>query len=438
MSNRTKGNRKHLTLSDRIIIEKGLLNGDTFTSIASAINKDISTVSKEVRKHSQVTERKNMDFAPIPCANRDVCSLRNLCKTDCTWICKKCRLPGQKCVNICPNYKPRVCENLLKAPYVCNGCGKRINCLMEKKIYSSKYADDCYRSMLSSSREGINQTPESIQQMNDILSPLIKKGQSIAHIYATHAEELHCSRRTVYEYINAGVFDVKNIDLRRKVRYKKRKKPTATSLNNRAYRQGHTYLEFRELVENGYSGNIVEMDTVEGKKGTKACLMTMLFRSCNLMLVFLLESQTQAEVSKVFNMLKQELGHELFKRLFEVILTDNGTEFQHREALENDQYGEKLIDIYYCDPYRSNQKGALEKNHEYIRYVKPKGSSFVDMTEDKTKLLMNHINSEKRDSLNQHSPFELSQFLLDNRLHEVLGLIRIEPDDVNLTPELLK
>lgn len=129
-------------------------------------------------------------------------------------------------MDICPNYKPRVCENLLKAPYVCNGCGKRTNCLMEKKIYSSKYADDCYRNTLSSSREGINQTQESIQQMNDILSPLIKKGQSIAHIYATHAEELHCSRRTVYEYINAGIFDVKNIDLRRKVRYKKRKKST--------------------------------------------------------------------------------------------------------------------------------------------------------------------------------------------------------------------
>lgn len=438
MSNRTKGNRKHLTLSDRIIIEKGLLNGDPFTSIASAINKDISTVSKEVRKHSQVTERKNMDFAPIPCANRAECSLHNLCNPDCTWSCKACKLPGQKCVNICPNYKPRVCENLLKAPYVCNGCGKRTNCLMEKKIYSSKYADDCYRNTLSSSREGINQTPESIQQMNDILSPLIKKGQSIAHIYATHAEELHCSRRTVYEYINAGIFDVKNIDLRRKVRYKKRKKSTETSLDNRSYRQGHTYAEFRELVESGYSGNIVEMDTVEGKKGTKPCLMTMLFRSCNLMLVFLLESQTQAEVSKVFNRMKQELGRDLFKRLFEVILTDNGTEFQHREALENDQYGEKLIDIYYCDPYRSNQKGALEKNHEYIRYVKPKGSSFTDMTEEKTKLLMNHINSEKRDSLNQHSPFELSQILLDSRLHEVTGLAGIEPDDVNLTPELLK
>ncbi len=94
--------------------------------------------------------------------------------------------------------------------------------MMEKKIYSSKYANNCYLETLSSSREGINQTPESIQKMNDILTPLIKKGQSISHIYASHAEELGCSKRTTYTYIDAGVFDVRNIDLRRKVKYKKR------------------------------------------------------------------------------------------------------------------------------------------------------------------------------------------------------------------------
>ena len=92
---------------------------------------------------------------------------------------------------------------------------------MDKKVYSSKYADDCYRELLISSREGINQTPESIQRINDILTPLVKKGQSIAHIYATHADELKCSRRTMYTYIDSGVFNVRNIDLWRKIKYKK-------------------------------------------------------------------------------------------------------------------------------------------------------------------------------------------------------------------------
>ena len=90
-------------------------------------------------------------------------------------------------------------KNLRKPPYVCKWLCKKTNCLMPRKFYSSKYAHDVYRSVLVDCRVGINQTPESIQAMNDLLVPLIKeKHQSIGHIYATHAEELGCSRRTLY------------------------------------------------------------------------------------------------------------------------------------------------------------------------------------------------------------------------------------------------
>ena len=204
-----KGNQKHLNLSDRINIEKGLNNNDSFATIAKVVQKDPTTISKEVRKHAKVKEYKG--YANTPCeANKDKhspCMLKHVCgDLECDRICRQC--PKQRCSDICEAYRPQQCPKLSKAPYVCNGCGKRVNCMMEKKIYSSKYADDCYRETLSSSREGINQTPESIQKMNDILTPLIQKGQSIAHIYATHAEDLGCSKRTTYTYIDAGVFDV--------------------------------------------------------------------------------------------------------------------------------------------------------------------------------------------------------------------------------------
>jgi len=218
-----KGNQKHLTLSDRINIEKGLNNSDSFAAIAKVVHKDPTTISKEVRKHSKVKEYKG--YGNTPCeSNKDKhspCKLKHVCgDMDCDKFCRQCRT--YRCSDVCGTYQPMQCLNLKKAPYVCNGCGKRANCMMEKKIYSSKYANDCYLETLSSSREGINQTPESIQKMNDILTPLIKKGQSISHIYATHADELGCSKRTTYTYIDAGVFDVRNIDLRRKVKYKKR------------------------------------------------------------------------------------------------------------------------------------------------------------------------------------------------------------------------
>jgi IS30 family transposase len=76
-----KGNQKHLTLSDRINIEKGLNNNDSFAAIAKVVHKDPTTISKEVRKHSKVKEYKG--FGNTPCeANSDIhspCSLKHVC-----------------------------------------------------------------------------------------------------------------------------------------------------------------------------------------------------------------------------------------------------------------------------------------------------------------------------------------------------------------------
>ena len=429
-----KGDQKHLTLSDRILIEKGLNGNLSFTEIGRQIHKDPTTVSKEVRRHTKVKEFNG--YGNIPCqANADIhfrCMLKHACgDMDCDLPCRQCR--SFRCSDICKEYRPQQCERLNKAP-----CGKRVNCRMDKKLYSSKYADDCYRELLSSSREGINQTPESIQRMNDILTPLVQKGQSIAHIYATHADDMKCSRRTVYEYIDAGVFDVRNIDLRRKVKYRKRKKPTDTSAKDRSYRKDHNYEDFRKRTEKNPEASIVELDCVEGSKTSRKVLLTMTFRRTHLVLIFLLASQTQEEVLRVFNLLEERLGTILFRRLFEIILTDGGTEFANREGLERSSGKGTRTTVYYYDPYSFWQKGCCEKNHEYIRYVRKKGSSFDDLEQSDVDLLANHINSTKRDSLNGHSPFELSQMLLDEKLLTVMNYRAVAPDDVMLTPELLK
>ena len=438
--NDTKGNQKHLTLSDRIVIEKGLNNSSSFAEIAREIHKDPTTVSKEVRRHSKVKEFHG--YGGVPCQDNESihtrCMLQHACgDMDCNLTCRMCR--KYKCSDICSQYRPQQCSRLKKSPYVCNGCGKRGGCKMDKQIYSSKFADDCYRELLSSSREGINQTPESIQRMNDIIAPLIKNGQSLAHIYATHAEDLSCSRRTMYTYIDGGVFDdVRNIDLRRKVKYKKRKKATETSAKDRSYRKDHNYGNFCKWIEKHPESSIVEMDCVEGTKTSKKALLTMTFRRTNLALLFLLSSQTQEEVRRVFDWLEEQLGKDLFGKLFEVILTDGGSEFADRTGLETSIHGGQRTTIYYCDPYAFWQKGCCEKNHEYIRYVCKKGSSFDDLDQKSIDLLANHINSTKRDSLNGHSPFELSQLLLDEQLFTVMNYKAILPDDVKLTPELLK
>ncbi len=434
-----KGNQKHTTFEQRVEIEKGLTENKSFSEIARIIGKDPSTVSKEVRLHAQVKERPDPGYTNPPCIHRKECKIVCLCDDQCGGFCKICRKPNFKCIDVCPGYETAECEKLKKPPYVCNGCGKKAHCLMPRKFYSSKYAHDEYRRVLVDCRTGINQTPESIQAMNDLLVPLIKdKHQSIGHVYATHAEELGCSRRTLYSYINDSVFDIRNGDLRRAVRYKKRKKATQASARDRSYRKGHNYEDFLKYLKEHPEVNVVEMDCVEGKQTENTVILTFTFRNCNLMLMFLLEHQNQDCVLEVFRWLENNLGQEAFKKLFPVILTDGGTEFSARESIESFSDGSKSTIVFYCDPYCFWQKGACEKNHEFIRYIKPKGSSFADLDKAKVHLMMNHINSEKRDSLNGHSPYELSLLLLDNSIHKALGLELIAPDDVMLCPALLK
>lgn len=84
------------------------------------------------------------------------------------------------------------------------------------------------------------------------------------------------------------------------------------------------------------------------------------------------------------------------------------------------------------------QKPGIEKNHEYIRYILPKGSSFDSLTQWDVTKLSSHINSTARASLNGLAPIKLAQLLLDKGAVNVIGLREIPPNDIILTPELLK
>nr|WP_315021149.1 hypothetical protein [uncultured Aminipila sp.] len=179
------------------------------------------------------------------------------------------------------------------------------------------------------------------------------------------------------------------------------------------------------------------MDTVEGTKGGKL-LLTMMFQKSSLMLLFLLEDKKKNTVLKQFNLLEEELGIETFRKTVPVILTDNGVEFADPIALETGTDGRQSTKIFYCDPGKSCQKGSIEKNHEYIRYVIPKGNTFDLLNEESVVKLMNHINSTSRPRLNERTPMELAELLLEDKVKEKLKLAIIPGDDVYLTPELFK
>lgn len=178
------------------------------------------------------------------------------------------------------------------------------------------------------------------------------------------------------------------------------------------------------------------MDTVEGVKSGKV-LLTLIFRSCKLMLAFILEDKTSSSVLKVFNYLEELIGNELFEKTFPIILTDNGSEFSNPLALEFNDEGIGRTRIFFCDPNASYQKGTIEKNHEFIRYIIPKGKSMDNYTQDDINRMINHINSVARDSLNGQTPFDLATLLIDNTVLESLNLEKIDPDNILLKPYLI-
>lgn len=445
MPKKKEYDQKHLSTSQRIHIEKGLNDGLSFSAIARKLDKHPSTIAKEVKKYRTFEKHEVDPRHPLRCSRFKECSLRFLCdKPNCVKVCKYCynnNLGIPVCITHCPEYLEPQCPSILKAPYVCNSCLKSRTCNKNKAYYIAQNADRASQDLLVSCRQGINQNPADIALLDELISPLLAQGQSLAHIYAFHGHEIPCSRKTLYNYIDQGVFTARNMDLRRKVRYKCKPRKTGTriSLAAKEFRIGRTYEDFQKYIQRNPDIPVVELDTVEGgRDNSTQAFLTIFFRSCSLMLIFVLLEKSQDQVIKVFDYLTEKLSIKVFRELFPIILTDNGIEFQFPERLECDIHGEIRTRIFYCNPNSSWQKGRIEKNHEYIRYVIPKGQSLDNYTQKDACVLMNHINSEARDSLNGCTPFRLSKILLNNRLHRLLCLQEIPADQVSLKPSLLK
>lgn len=430
---------KHLALEDRIIIESNLNASALFKDIALQIGKDSGTISKEVKRNRTKKDPNPFNGINNQCGKVTTCQKTKLCNAcrSCVPFCRNCKTFN--CNNICSDFKIISCPKTERAPYVCNSCDKRKQCRRQSKYYYyASHAQTRYRSMLCTSREGINITEDELALLDSLISPLLKKGQSLNHIYANHKNEIPCSKKTLYEYIDQRLLSVGNLDLPRKVRYKKRKKHQIENAKDQRYRVGRNYKDFLEFIAQNPELSIVEMDTVEGLKSESKVLLTLLFRSCNCMLIYLLNSQTQKLICNVFDRLELDLGYETFAKMFQIILTDNGSEFKDPKALETSLDGRKRTQLFYCEPNASWQKGRLEKNHEFIRYVLPKGTSFEGLTHDQVFLLRDHINSFSRDSLNENSPMDLAELLLPQEAIKILNLRRIHPDSIMLTPHLLK
>lgn len=392
--------KKHLKLSERIKIEKYLDEGKSFRFISKDINKGINTISREI-VNRRYKEKGNY-FNGIP----------------------------------------KKCEKIEKAPFVCNGCPNSKKCRLNKYYYDAERAHEEYRKLLVDSRIGIDQTTQEFKHINKIVKQDVGNGHSFALIVHNHPE-LNISERTLYNYQESGYLETKNIDLPRKVRYKKRNKKATNKDNVSAqepdYLKGRKYSDFLIYLKENQQSYYTEMDTVEGIIGKgQSCLLTLYIKEAEFLFIFKISEQTITCVNNKINWIKLTISNELFHKIFIIILTDNGSEFKRPSEIENN--GPDVLDskVFYCDPQRSDQKSQIELSHEYIRRYIPKGISMDNYTDKNILDMMCHINSTPRASLNWKSPYEVFVDMFGKEALDKLGIYQIKSNEVILNNKLFK
>lgn len=414
----------HLTESHRIKIEHYLNENYSYRKIAELLNVNVSTISREVKRNIRTYSISN-HMVVVECIHKDNCErLKRSSKS------KMCSIN-------CPDYELRKCDRFStkNAKPVCNSCPNNAKCKLARKKYIANVANNKYELRILL-RPKIRITQEQFDFINKLFSEKMTKGQSISVIYQNHKDEIMISENTVRNYLKRGLLKSNQLDMIRprftaNKSVKRRVIKNVDLLNGRTYEDYINYTKEKDIL-------IVQLDTVVGKLVDNKKILTIHWPSFHFQIGILLEKLSPSFVNNALMELKNKLGLETYKILFQVILTDNGIEFSLLDEIENDENGDLITKVFFCDPYKSSQKGACERNHEFIRYVLPKGVSFDNLNQKDVDLIFSHINSTPRNSLGFKTPFELFKTAFGIEVLRILNINEINKDDVHLKPELIK
>lgn len=386
--------KTRLTIEDRMLIEELLKHNYKLKDISRIIEVESSTISREI-KNRRTSDKRSIE-----------------------------------------------CEKTNKYPFICYNCSKKVHCNKKRYYYNYKQAQKDYENKLKYSRIGIDMSIDEVEYWNDYFKDKIKdKNQPILHIFRNIENVFPKSIQSFYKYVHKGYFSSINDEmLARSFSYKPRNKiqKVKTITKDNIIKKSRRISDFETYVKNNPDCSIVEMDTVIGKFEDSKCILTLYFRNTKLMLMFLIKKYKPSEVTKIFNDIRKNIGDDLYKKLFEVILTDNGWEFSKPDDIEfNHETGEKLINVFYTEPYSSWQKGSIERNHEFIRYVIPKGITFDTLNKKNVNDIMNNINNVQRKSLDYQTPYQLFTQKYGKDISTLFHLKEIKKDEINLSYKLL-
>lgn len=440
-----EGKGKHLTLQDREIIEDGVRNGLGCREIADTLGVAPSTVSREVKQNRTRRLSLRKDFKPAQnCIRYATCLEAGSACGECATYKTKCRdCKSRKCIEHCGRFELRTCPETQSWPFVCPPkCPQTTHCNYPRMRYSAPAADNAAAARLSSVRSGVAISPAQAAAMMERVRSLLAQGQSIEAIWAEHSDEMPVCVRTCYNYLHKGFMGASLIELPRQVRYKKRISAGGEPrlARDRVDRAGRTYDDFCALPLDERV-RVVQADSVEGREADSQRILSLHLVRCSFQLYLLQQDGRAARTVAAFDAIETYLGSpEAFEAAFGVVLADRGSEFDDWAGMERSclKEGVRRCRVFYCDPMNSNQKAQCEKNHEELRKILPKGRSDFDaLTQADVAACCSHVNSYPRPSRNGARPYDLAVAELGREFLDLLGIVRVAPDEVVLKPYLM-
>ena len=427
MENHEKGSKKHITSFDRFKILKYLSLRFNIPKIARILGYNKTSIYREIIINS-IVENKHPQFG---------------------WgfktrLCKNASICGPKisrCPEVCMKYLPKTCSLITKPYEVCNFCERIKECKFEHLIYHPEIAHDAAKKRFKNGKTKIKLNEYELRKFDEYVSKPIINGQSpeVVKSYSSNKDFPVCSK-TLRSYIDKGLLTAKNIDLRRKL--------SITTSNNYNYPRSYSHDPLKK-IDHLYDDYIHYMikhpkevtfqcDTVFGKRDDKKCLLTIHADTLHFQMYILLLNKTALRVNNAFMAIRNKLGKERFSKVFRVLLSDNGTEFDNLTELEHDIDGEIMCRVFYTRTYRSSDKAECERNHELFRYIRKKGKTLDTIDEEDIEIINSHINSYPRKSLDWKTPIEAMKEKFGNDIVKLLGIEEIKRKDVNLTARVLK
>ena len=216
--------------------------------------------------------------------------------------------------------------------------------------------------------------------------------------------EMVCTK-TLYNYIDLGLMEIKNSDLPLKLR-----RSTKTSVvREHKKKLGKSIEERPNTIDDRDEFGHWEIDTVIGRKSGGDCvLLTIVERQTRNAIVRKICSKTASAVMNEINHLRTLYGPQ-FSQVFKTITGDNGSEFSELSTVEDDTE----TSVYFTHPYSSFEKGTNERHNGLIRRFIPKGKCMSDYSPEDIAFIEDWMNTLPRRILDYKTPEELFESELD-------------------------